>query len=268
MFLHPKLFIEVLREPDVLIFISVSQRFCFISPQVPQSANIYHLPLGKGGHTNPGLPFRKCLPSLSSMPSGLIGGRWKGGPRGGKGSGILNLSGGNMGPPGIICGGMCGMFGGGRNGGRWGFGIPGGCCRGGMPGLGPCMTPGPGSIPGAVGDPSWLSVHASEGVPLSAAESFVSSRGCKLPAAKEHMIRLVGNDIIRGKVLSNIQPKTVKKLQQRSVHIIMSKVTLNQHFCTLIVLPLFHSVYMSHLVPALYGQTPGGWKELLLEAWM
>lgn len=56
-------------------------------------------------------------------------------PRGGKGIGILNLSGGNMGPPGIICGGMCGMFGGDRNGGRCGFGMPGGGCRGGMGGL-------------------------------------------------------------------------------------------------------------------------------------
>lgn len=38
-------------------------------------------------------------------------------PRGGKGMGILNLSDGNMGPLGIICGGMCGKFGGERNGG-------------------------------------------------------------------------------------------------------------------------------------------------------
>lgn len=112
-----------------------------------------------------------------------------------------------------------------------------------MPGLGPCMTPGPDSIPGAAGDPSWLSVHASEGVPLSAAETLVSSGGFKLPAAKEHMIRLVGNEQIREKVLSNIQPRTVeKKIQQRSVHVMKSKVTLNQHFSTLIVLPLFHSV--------------------------
>lgn len=31
--------------------------------------------------------------------------------------GILNLSDGNMGPPGIICGGICGMLGGERKGG-------------------------------------------------------------------------------------------------------------------------------------------------------
>lgn len=105
-----------IRCPDIYKYLS--QWCSILSIQVHQ-ANIYHLPLWKGGHPNPGLPFRKCLPSLSSMPSGPIEGcRWKGGPRGGKGIGILNLSGGNMGPPGIICGGICGMFGGGRNGGR------------------------------------------------------------------------------------------------------------------------------------------------------
>lgn len=92
--------------------------------------------------------------------------------------GILNLSGGNMGPPGIICGGMCGMFGGERNGGRWGFGMPGGCCRGGLPDPGPCMTAGPGMvIPGATGEPRWLSLPASEGVPLSLLDSLVESSG-------------------------------------------------------------------------------------------
>lgn len=70
--------------------------------------------------------------------------------------------------------------------------MPGGGCSGGIPGLGPCMTPRPGRvITGAVGDPSWLSVHAGcEGVLLHALESSVeSSGGFSLPAAKEHKIR-------------------------------------------------------------------------------
>jgi len=167
------------RRPDTY----PSQWFSLLSPQVLHSAYIYHLPLWKGGHPNPALPFLKWLPSLPCMPSGPIEGcRWKGGPRGGKDIGILNRSSGNMGPPGIICGGMCGMCGGERNGGRWGFGMPGG----GIPSLGPCMTPVPGrAIPGAVGDPSWLSVPISEGVPVSPLESLVeSSGGFTLPAAK------------------------------------------------------------------------------------
>lgn len=55
---------------------------------------------------------------------------------------------------------------------------------GGIPSLGPCMTPVPGrAIPGAVGDPSWLSVPISEGVPVSPLESLVeSSGGFTLPA--------------------------------------------------------------------------------------
>lgn len=163
----------------------MSQRFCVLPPQVWRI--LYHLPLWKGGHPNPGLTFRKCLPSLSSIPSGLKGCRWKGGPWAGKGMGILNLSGGNMGPPGIICGGMCGMFGGERNGGRWGFGIPGWGCKGGIGGLGPCIIDGPGKvITGAAGDPNCLSLHTSEGVTLSLLESLVdSSGGFTLPAAKE-----------------------------------------------------------------------------------
>ncbi len=63
--------------------------------------------------------------------------------------------------------------------------MPGGGCRGGIPGLGPCMTTGPGRvITGAAGG---LSVHASESVPLSALGSLMdSSEGFRLPAAKEH----------------------------------------------------------------------------------
>lgn len=66
--------------------------------------------------------------------------------------------------------------------------MPGGGCRGGIPGLGPCMTPGPGRV--ITGDPSWLSVHRSEGVPLSPFESLVdSSGGFILPTAKDDKIR-------------------------------------------------------------------------------
>lgn len=84
-----------------------------------------------------------------------------------------------MGLPGIICGGMCGMFGGGRNGGRCGFCTFGGCCRGGIPGLRPCRAPGPDSdITGGVGDPSWLLPDArSEGMLTSALGSVVDSSG-------------------------------------------------------------------------------------------
>lgn len=65
--------------------------------------------------------------------------------------------------------------------------MPGGGCRGGIPGLGPCMTPGPGRfITGGAGDPSWLLVPASDGVPLSPLESLESSKGVTLPAAKEY----------------------------------------------------------------------------------
>lgn len=69
--------------------------------------------------------------------------------------------------------------------------MPGGGCRGGIPGLGPCMTPGPDSvIIGAVGDPSRLSVLTSKGVSLSVLESLAdSSGGFTLPAAKEHKIK-------------------------------------------------------------------------------
>lgn len=69
--------------------------------------------------------------------------------------------------------------------------MPGGGCRGGIPGLGPCMTPGPGMvITGAPGDPRWLSLPRSEGVPLSPLESLGDSSGCfTLPAAKEEKIR-------------------------------------------------------------------------------
>ncbi len=66
--------------------------------------------------------------------------------------------------------------------------MPGGGCRGGIPGLGLCMTPGTGRV--ITGDPSWLSVHTSEGVPLSPFESMVeSSGGFILPAANNNKIR-------------------------------------------------------------------------------
>lgn len=62
--------------------------------------------------------------------------------------------------------------------------MPGGGCRGGIPSLGPCMTPGPGMvITGAPGDPRWLSLPGSEGVPWSPLESLGDSSGCfTLPA--------------------------------------------------------------------------------------
>lgn len=92
--------------------------------------------------------------------------------------GILNLSGGN-----IICGGMGGMFVGAMNGDRGGLAMPGGCRRG-IPSLGPCMIAEPGrAIDDAGGDPSWLSLPASDAVPLSPLESLLdSSRGFILPA--------------------------------------------------------------------------------------
>lgn len=77
--------------------------------------------------------------------------------------------------------------------------MPGGGCREGRPGLGPCTTPRPGRvIAGATGDPRWLSVHARcKGVLLSAIDSSVESSRFSLPAAKEHKIRFyqlsVGN---------------------------------------------------------------------------
>lgn len=66
--------------------------------------------------------------------------------------------------------------------------MPGGGCSGGIPGLGPCMTPGPGRvITPATGEPSRLSVHTgSEGMFLSALESSVESSGrFSLPAVKK-----------------------------------------------------------------------------------
>lgn len=62
--------------------------------------------------------------------------------------------------------------------------MTGGGCRGGMPGLGPCMIPGPGRvITGPTGDPSWLPVPGSVGGPLSPLESLLdSSGGFALPA--------------------------------------------------------------------------------------
>lgn len=130
----------------------------------PSKKSIYHLPLWKFGCGNPGFPFPKCLTFSSSMPSGSMAKcRWKGGPRGGKGRGILNLSGRNMGPLCIFCGGKCGMLGGERNGGMWGPGVPAGGCSRGKPGRGPGMIPGSGrAITGATTDPSCL---ASSSVP-------------------------------------------------------------------------------------------------------
>lgn len=60
---------------------------------------------------------------------------------------------------------------------------------GGIPGLEPCMTPGPGMvITGAVGDPRWFSVPRSEDVPVSPLESLVdSSGGFTLPAVTNFM---------------------------------------------------------------------------------
>lgn len=68
--------------------------------------------------------------------------------------------------------------------------MPGGGCRGGIPGLGPCMTPVPGMvITGATGDPSG-SVPASEGVPMSPLGSLVDS-SFTFPAAKEDKIKVL-----------------------------------------------------------------------------
>lgn len=63
--------------------------------------------------------------------------------------------------------------------------MPGGCCIGGIPGLGPCMTAGPGiPITCPPGDPICLSVAASEDVPLSAFLSLLdSSVGFSAPVA-------------------------------------------------------------------------------------
>lgn len=70
--------------------------------------------------------------------------------------------------------------------------MPGGGCSGGIPGLGPCMTPGPGRvITPATGEPSW-SVHIGSEGSLSALESSVESSGrFSLPAVKKkkHEIR-------------------------------------------------------------------------------
>lgn len=67
----------------------------------------------------------------------------------------------------------------------------GGCCSGGMPGLGPCIAPEPGrAITGAPGEPSWLSVLAGcEGMHWSGIESSLElSGGFSLPVAKEGKI--------------------------------------------------------------------------------
>lgn len=65
--------------------------------------------------------------------------------------------------------------------------MPGGGCRGGMPGLGPCMSAGPGKvIAGNVGEPGWLLPLTSKSVPLSPLESPVHSSGrCTVPAVEE-----------------------------------------------------------------------------------
>lgn len=112
-----------------------------------------------------------------------MAGRWKGEAWGGKGTGSLNLSGGNTGPPGIICGCTCDMLGGGRNGGRWGLGTAGG-----MAGLGPCMMAGCGRCV-ITGDPSCLSPPASAGVPRSpSASPGASSGGFTLPVVIKNEI--------------------------------------------------------------------------------
>lgn len=151
--------------------------------QKKKKKSIYHPPLWKVGCGNPEVPFLKCLTSPSSMPSGSMAGcRWKGGPRGRKGRGILNLSGGNMGPLCIICGGKCDMFEGERNGGRWGPGVPAGGCRGGKPGWGPDMSPGSGrAMTEATAGPRWLSI-CTESMFLSA---LLSSSQCSLPEGNE-----------------------------------------------------------------------------------
>lgn len=167
-----------------LFFWEVSQCFMVFSPQVHHSALLYQTPLWKGRPPSPGLPFWKfCL--WFTPPGPIEGCCWKAGPRGGKGMGSLNRPGGNMGAPGIICGGIAGMFGADRNGGRWGFSMLVGC-NGGIPGLGPGMTPGPCRvITGTVGGPSWLSRHTSEGVPVSALASLVGFSGALPPANKQ-----------------------------------------------------------------------------------
>lgn len=58
--------------------------------------------------------------------------------------------------------------------------MPRGGCRGGIPGLGPCKTWPGRVITGAVGEPSWLSLPASESVSLL--ESLMSSGGLTPPA--------------------------------------------------------------------------------------
>lgn len=63
--------------------------------------------------------------------------------------------------------------------------MPGGACKGGIPGLGPCIIAGFGRvITGATGDPSWEALPPSEEGPWSPVESSVdSSGGFTLPAA-------------------------------------------------------------------------------------
>lgn len=77
--------------------------------------------------------------------------------------------------------------------------MPGGGCRGGIPGLGPCKTWPGRAITGAVGEPSCLSLPASESASLL--ESLMSSGGLT-PA------------VTRGK---------------DSFHMIKTKITFNKH---------------------------------------
>lgn len=70
--------------------------------------------------------------------------------------------------------------------------MPGGGCRGGMPGLCPCMIAGLGRvITGDVGCPSWLAVMTSTEAPFFPLGSSVDISGdFILPVAKEFKIRL------------------------------------------------------------------------------
>lgn len=100
-------------------------------------------------------------------------------------------------------------------------------CRGSIPALGPCMTPGLGRvIPDVEGDPSWLSRWLGVLSPLDS--SMESSAGCSLLAAKEQRIKF-----------NTPRRKPTDKREYRE-HYICSPVK------------------MSHLLPAVHAQTPCG----------
>ena len=84
--------------------------------------------------------------------------------------------------------------------------MPGGGCMGGIPGLGPGKPAGPGGLmTGAPGDPSWLSVPASEDAPLFPAlsldeSSFVftgSAAAGEKPAERKHVHIKLGTTICK-----------------------------------------------------------------------